>query len=204
MAQVLERLGTAHRYASADEPELKDAAWIAQQCDAARSTVRETGRGAVLARDEIQKIRGWSEAVERLRDEDTRRRVPLKVVLLGSAPLRMARGLSESLAGRFELLHLPHWSNAEMRAAFGWSAEQFIFHGGYPGAAPLVGEPQRWARYVLDSLVETSIARDVLRLARVDKPALLRRLFELACRSTPAMPRAAAAPVRSCRCSTPR
>jgi predicted AAA+ superfamily ATPase len=94
----------------------------------------------------------------------------------------MARGLSESLAGRFELLHLPHWSYAEMRDAFGWTLEQYIFHGGYPGAAPLIAEPQRWARYVLDSLVETSIARDVLLLTRVDKPALLRRLFELACR----------------------
>lgn len=182
VARVLERIGAAHRYASADEPALKDAAWIAQQWDAARATARGAGGGAVLALDEIQKIPGWSEVVKRLWDEDTRRRVPLKVVLLGSAPLLMARGLSESLAGRFELLHLPHWSYAEMRAGFGWSAEQFIFHGGYPGAAPLVAEPQRWARYVLDSLVETSIARDVLLLTRVDKPALLRRLFELACR----------------------
>jgi uncharacterized protein len=103
-------------------------------------------------------------------------------VVLGSAPLLVGRGLSESLAGRFELLHLPHWSFSEMRAAFGWSVEQFVFYGGYPGAAPLVTEPRRWARYVLDALVETSISRDVLLLTRVDKPALLRRLFELACR----------------------
>jgi predicted AAA+ superfamily ATPase len=106
----------------------------------------------------------------------------LKTVLLGSAPLLIARGLTESLAGRFELLHLPHWTFAEMRDAFGWSLDQYVFHGGYPGAAPLIGEPRRWARYVLDALVETSISRDVLLLTRVDKPALLRRLFELACR----------------------
>jgi uncharacterized protein len=104
------------------------------------------------------------------------------VVLLGSAPLLVARGLSESLAGRFELLYLPHWSYAEMRDAFGWSVEQYLFYGGYPGAAPLIGEPRRWARYIIDSLIETTLARDVLLLPRVDKPAVLRRLFELACR----------------------
>mgnify|MGYP001336248543 CR=1 FL=1 len=181
VGRVLQDTGAAQRYASADDPALKDAAWIEQQWEAARQ-LAHSGGGAVLALDEVQKVPGWSEAVKRLWDEDTRRRVPLKAVLLGSAPLLMARGLTESLAGRFELLHLPHWSYAEMRDAFGWTVEQFIFYGGYPGAAPLVEEPARWARYVLDSLVETSIARDVLLLTRVDKPALLRRLFELACR----------------------
>ncbi|HVO09090.1 MAG TPA: ATP-binding protein [Burkholderiaceae bacterium] len=180
VGQVLGRADAPHRYASADEPALKDTTWLEQQWTAARALSGE-GAGAILALDEIQKIPGWSETVKRLWDEDTRRRAPLKLVLLGSAPLLMARGLSESLAGRFELLHLPHWSYAEMRDAFGWSLEQFVFYGGYPGAAPLVDEPRRWARYVLDSLVETSIARDVLLLTRVDKPALLRRLFELAC-----------------------
>jgi len=183
VGQVLAGAKLAHRVASADEPTLRHAEWIAQQWEAARLVAREAGRrGAVLALDEIQKIPGWSESVKRLWDEDTRRRVPLKVVLLGSAPLLVARGLAESLAGRFELLHLPHWSFTEMRAAFGWSVDQFVFYGGYPGSAPLVTEPRRWARYVLDSLVETSISRDVLLLTRVDKPALLRRLFELACR----------------------
>ena len=183
VGQVLEGGILAHRVASADEPTLRHAEWIAQQWEAARLLAQESGRaGAVLALDEIQKIPAWSEAVKRLWDEDTRKRVPLKVVLAGSAPLLVARGLSESLAGRFEILHLAHWSFAEMRAAFGWSVDQFIFHGGYPGAAPLIGEPRRWARYVLDALVETSISRDVLLLTRVDKPALLRRLFDLACR----------------------
>jgi hypothetical protein len=104
------------------------------------------------------------------------------VVLLGSAPLLIARGMTESLAGRFELLHLPHWSFVEMRDAFGFDLEQYLYFGGYPGAAPLAGEPERWRRYITDSLIETSISRDVLLLTRIDKPALLRRLFELACR----------------------
>jgi predicted AAA+ superfamily ATPase len=120
--------------------------------------------------------------VKRYWDEDTRESRALKVVLLGSAPLLVQQGLTESLAGRFEVLHLPHWSFAEMHAAFGFSLDQYLYFGGYPGAAPLVAEPDRWRRYVLDSLVETTIARDVLLMTRVDKPALLRRLFELGCR----------------------
>lgn len=179
--QVTGELSLPVRYVSADEPTLRGPDWIGQQWEAAR--LEATGKaGAVLVLDEIQKIPAWSESVKRLWDEDTRKKRPLKVVLLGSAPLLIARGLTESLAGRFETLRLPHWSFTEMRAAFGWSLEQYLYFGGYPGAAPLVGDPARWSRYIADSLIETSIARDVLLLTRVDKPALLRRLFELACR----------------------
>ncbi len=179
--QVTDALAVPVRQASADEPTLRGADWIAQQWEAARLSI-EDAEGAVLVLDEIQKIPGWSETVKRLWDEDTRAKRPLKAVLLGSAPLLIAQGLTESLAGRFEVLPLSHWSYAEMRAAFGWPVDAYVFYGGYPGAAPLIGEPARWARYVLDSLIETSISRDVLLLTRVDKPALLRRLFELACR----------------------
>ncbi len=120
--------------------------------------------------------------MKRLWDEDTRHRRPLHVILLGSAPLLVRSGLSESLAGRFEILHLPHWSLGEMRSAFGFTLEQYLYFGGYPGAAPLASDPARWRRYLLDSLVETTISRDVLLLTRVDKPALLRQFFELGCR----------------------
>ena len=180
--QVAEASGLVYRYASADEPTLRGGEWIAQQWDAARLATEDAGRrGTLLVLDEIQKISGWSEAVKRLWDADTAGGVPLKVVLLGSAPLLIQRGLTESLAGRFEVLHLPHWSYAEMRAAFGWKLDHFLFYGGYPGAAPLTKEPARWARYIKDALIETTISRDVLLLTRVDKPALLRRLFELGC-----------------------
>ena len=179
--QATERLAMPVRMASADEPTLRGTDWIAHQWEAARLSIAGP-EGAVLVLDEIQKIPAWSETVKRLWDEDTRARRPLRVVVLGSAPLLIAQGLTESLAGRFETLAVSHWSLAEMRAAFGWSLDEYVFHGGYPGAAPLIGEPERWSRYVLDSLIETSISRDVLLLTRVDKPALLRRLFELACR----------------------
>jgi len=180
--QVTEGSGLPVRYASADEPTLRGPMWIGQQWELARAADRDADQhGAVLVLDEVQKIPNWSESIKRLWDEDTRARRTLKVVLLGSAPLLMQQGLTESLAGRFEVLHLPHWSFAEMQAAFGWSLGQFLFYGGYPGAAPLIEDEQRWVNYIRDSLIETTISRDVLLLSRVDKPVLLRRLFQLGC-----------------------
>ena len=179
--QVLDDLSRPHHYASADEPALKDRSWIEQQWEAGRHLAGHRTAPAVLALDEIQKVPGWSETVKRLWDEDAAARLPLHVVVLGSAPLLVQAGLSESLAGRFEIVRVPHWSFAEMREAFGWSLDQYAYYGGYPGAAPLIAEPQRWRRYILDSLIETTVSRDILLMRRVDKPALLRRLFELGC-----------------------
>jgi hypothetical protein len=119
--------------------------------------------------------------VKVLWDQDSAKRLRLHVVLLGSAPLLVQRGLSESLAGRFEVIPVTHWSLAEMKAAFRWGLDEYVYYGGYPGSAPLVSEPQRWRQYVLHSLVETTISKDILELRRVDNPALLRRLFELGC-----------------------
>jgi len=171
---------SVYRYASADEPGLRGSEWIAQQWEAARMDARDSGE-VIVALDEIQKVPDWSETVKRLWDEDTREGRNLKVIILGSAPLLIARGLSESLAGRFEILRLPHWSYAEMRDAFGFSLNEYIYFGGYPGAASLIGDPKRWRRYIADSLIETTLSRDILLLTRVDKPALLRMVFELAC-----------------------
>ena len=180
--QVLDASAVTFRYASADEPTLRGRQWIEEQWDAARLLQRRKGvKGVVLALDEVQKISGWSEVVKRLWDEDSVAGCNLKVILLGSAPLLIQRGLTESLAGRFEIIHLPHWTFSEMRSCFGWDLDTYLFHGGYPGAAPLITDSQRWSRYILDALIETTISRDVLLLTRVDKPALLRRLFELAC-----------------------
>jgi predicted AAA+ superfamily ATPase len=181
--QTIAALSVPSLYVSADEPTLRDSAWLAAQWQRARDQLPGTrGARAVFVVDEVQKVTGWAEAVKRLWDEDTRHRRPLHVVLLGSAPLLMQRGMTESLAGRFETIHLGHWSAAEMRAAFGWNLEQFLYFGGYPGAAHLVDDPPRWRRYLLDAMIETTISRDVLLLAPIEKPALLRRLFELGCR----------------------
>ena len=177
--QATEASGLATHYASADVPALRAGAWIEQQWEAARELSRSGP--AVLVLDEIQKIPDWSEQVKRLWDEDTRRKVRLHVVVLGSAPWLVHKGLTESLAGRFEKIHVPHWSAGEMGAAFDWSLDQSIFYGGYPGTAPLIQDHDRWSAYVRDSLIETSVSRDVLLMERIDKPALLRRVFALAC-----------------------
>ena len=182
ITQVAKQAGLPYRFASADEPTLRGPGWAAQQWEAARLLAADAGpEGALLILDEAQKAPNWEETVKRLWDEDTRIRRPLKVILSGSAPLLLGRGMTESLAGRFELLHLPHWSFREMQTAFGWSLEQYLFYGAYPGAAPLMRQRARWSRYIRNSLIETTVARDVLLLSRVDKPALLRRLFELGC-----------------------
>jgi predicted AAA+ superfamily ATPase len=181
--QVTDDVKRPVAFMSADVPALRDREWLTREWQMARDlAVTAKPGGAILVVDEIQKVADWSESVKRLWDEDTRRRTPLRVVLLGSAPLLVEKGLGESLAGRFEILRLPHWSFTEMRDAFGWNVDRYIYYGGYPGSAPLVRDPERWRRYVLDSLVETTIARDVLLLTRIDKPALIRRLFELSCR----------------------
>lgn len=183
VGQVVDRLGLPAVSVSADEPTLADTAWLSAQWDRARlEAAGGSKRGAILVLDEAQKIPGWAETVKRHWDEDPRAKRPLKVVLLGSAPLLVQRGLTESLAGRFEQIRLPHWSFPEMRKAFGLTLEEYLYFGGYPGAAPLIGDPGRWRRYLLDSLIETTLSRDVLLMTRVDKPALLRRLFELGCR----------------------
>ncbi len=181
--QVLGAIDTPGHYATADEPAPKDQTWLRQQWEAGRRLLQvpTPAPRAVLVLDEIQKSPGWSETVKRLWDEDTAAGRPLHVVVLGSAPLLVRQGLPESLAGRFEVIPVLHWSFAEMAEAFGWSLDQFVYYGGYPGAAPLVDEPERWARYVREALIETTISRDVLLMQRVDKPALLRQLFELGC-----------------------
>lgn len=178
--QALRRVKVPCHMVSADEPLIHDGMWLQQQWELSRLAARTDG-GAVLVIDEIQKVSGWSETVKRLWDEDSAQALPLKILLLGSAQLLVQRGLTESLAGRFELLRVPHWSYAEMREAFGWDWEQFVFFGGYPGSAPLVGDESRWRHYVRESLVETTITRDILMQSQIHKPALLRRLFELGC-----------------------
>lgn len=179
--QVLDEADLPSHYATADDPIGRDAPWIEAQWEIGRLRAGEARRGGLLVLDEAQKVLGWSEVVKRLWDEDTAAGLPLRVFILGSAPLLVQRGLTESLAGRFELIRVPHWSFAEMREAFGWSLARYLYFGGYPGAAPLAEDEERWRGYILDSLVETTISRDILLLRRVDKPALLRQLFRLGC-----------------------
>ena len=143
-----------------------------------RRQASDSRRGFVLVLDEIQKVDGWSETVKGLWDADRADRCPLHVVILGSAPLLMQAGLNESLAGRFEPIRFAHWSFPEMSEAFAFDLDQYIFFGGYPGAAPRIGDFERWVGYVRGALIEPNIERDVLHMTRVDKPALLKQLFD--------------------------
>ncbi|MFZ1642590.1 MAG: ATP-binding protein [Candidatus Contendobacter sp.] len=177
--QALAVFGGETHYASADLPAAPGAGWIEQQWRLARLMA---ARGpALLVLDEVQKTPRWSETVKMLWDEDGFAGCPLHVVLLSSSQFLMQQGLTESLAGRFELIRVPHWSFAEMRDAFGWDVERYVYFGGYPGAAPLVEDEFRWKSHVLDAIIEPTLSRDVLQMARIDKPALLRRLFVLGC-----------------------
>ena len=178
--QVLAELDIPAEYASADLPAPPDALWIRKHWERARVLAKESGR-RVLVLDEVQKVHRWSEEVKRLWDEEVTLDSGLRVILLGSSSLLIQKGLAESLAGRFEVLRCLHWDFQECRECFGWDLDQYIFFGGYPGAAALIHDESRWANYVVDSLVETAVSKDVLLLNPVEKPALLRRLFILAC-----------------------
>ena len=165
-------------YASADEALPPGPEWIEAQWNAALRLAAHCETPAWLILDEIQKVRGWSEEVKRLWDADTTEKI--QPLLLGSSALLLQKGLSESLAGRFFLHRCSHWSWPEMRAAFGWDLEKWLVFGGYPGAANYIGDPELWMRYISDSLIDTTLSRDILQLETVAKPALLRHLFGLA------------------------
>lgn len=159
------------------------AEWLVQQWSQARARARALPEGSrhVLAIDEIQKIPRWSELVKGMWDADRAEELPLHVVLLGSSPWLMQKGLTESLAGRYEPIRMTHWSYGEMQAAFDFSLDEYIYFGGYPGSASLIGDESRWRQYVRSALIHPNIEKDILQMTRVDKPALLKTLFELGC-----------------------
>ncbi len=184
--QVKESLPFPSHYASADGNSLPDFAWIAEQWELGRLYTKEVNnhQSALLILDEIQKIPNWSDVVQKLWDEDTSHKLNLKVLLLGSATLLIQTGLGESLSGRFEVIPVPHWSFSECREAFDWTFEQYAYFGGYPGAVRLIKDEDRWSRYIIDSIIETIISRDIMLMTRIHKPALLRSVFELGCHYT--------------------
>lgn len=180
--QMVKKYSFGSLVVSADAIDAYNTYWLEQQWELARIKLTQSGgEEFLLVVDEIQKIDNWSEKVKSLWDQDTRNNLPLKVIVLGSSRLLIQQGLTESLAGRFETTFMSHWSYSEMLAAFGWNEEQYVYFGGYPGAASLISDQQRWKQYVRESLIETSISKDILMLTRVDKPALMKRLFELSC-----------------------
>lgn len=167
---------------NADAIPADDNDWIRRVWESVRIQVRSQSLPeAILVIDEIQKLKQWSEVVKREWDADIRDEVPIKVLLLGSSRLLLRKGLTESLAGRYELIRMGHWSYPEMRDAFGFTLEQWVYFGGYPGAAGYIADMRRWKKYIKDSLVAPAIEKDVIMTANIYKPALMKQLFELGC-----------------------
>lgn len=176
--QALNKYKGHVHYISADDPSLANQTWLSNEWEQARQFAKIHGE-AVLALDEVQKIRDWSAIVKLLWDEDSRLQIPLKVILTGSSTLLIQKGLTESLMGRFEILYSSHWTYKECKLAFNFSLDDFLFYGGYPGAASLISDQDRWASYIGNSIIEPTISQDILMLQEIRKPALLRSLFLL-------------------------
>jgi uncharacterized protein len=177
--QIAEQWKGETVFAAADAPLPPGPEWIHSQWDLALTKCGPRKK-VLLVLDEIQKVRGWSETIKLLWDRELHERKGLHVLLLGSSALLVQKGLTESLTGRFFQYRCGHWGYSQMKAAFGWSLEEWIYFGGYPGSAQFRKEEKDWKRYITDSLVETVLSRDVLQLQTVTKPALLRHLFGLA------------------------
>ena len=180
--QVTDYLKKPSHFISADTATLQGLSWLQKEWEVARQKVKK-GLGCILVIDEVQKIPNWSDVIKSLWDHDTRNKINLSVMILGSSPWLVQKGLTESLAGRFEIIPITHWSFVEMNKVFGWSLDKYTYFGGYPGAASLADEKDqaRWKNYINDSLIETTISRDILLMSRINKPVLLRRLFQLGC-----------------------
>jgi len=180
--QVLQHLSTPSRFFNADGVEPNDKDWIAARWEEVRALMHfNQYQEMVLVIDEVHKINNWSEQVKREWDADTFNDVNIKVVLLGSSRLLLKKGLTESLAGRFEILSMTHWSFQEMQEAFGWDINQYVYFGGYPGSAPYVNNEARWRKYMRESIIAPAIEKDVLQTTYIYKPALMHQLFHLGC-----------------------
>ena len=180
--QVLQQLSTPSRFFNADGVEPDDKDWIAARWEEVRALMHfNQNQEMVLVIDEVHKINNWSEQVKREWDADTFNDVNIKVVLLGSSRLLLKKGLTESLAGRFEILSMTHWSFQEMQEAFGWDINQYVYFGGYPGSAPYVNNEARWRKYMRESIIAPAIEKDVLQTTYIYKPALMHQLFHLGC-----------------------
>ena len=180
--QFVQQTNTPVLSVSADLVEPTNKEWIILQWETVRSKMRiQQLTEYILIIDEIQRINDWSAVVKREWDADTQQGINIKVILLGSSRLLLKDGLTESLFGRFELIRMTHWTFSEMREAFDFSLDEYIYFGGYPGGATLRSDENRWLDYMQHAIIEPGIEKDVLMTKRILKPALMRQLFEIGC-----------------------
>ena len=180
--QVLKEISIPNLFLTADNVPDKRTEWINEIWNSVRTRMKIMGSNEyLLVIDEVHKIKNWSEAIKKEWDEDTFNDINIKLVLLGSSRLLIKDGLTESLAGRFELIRMAHWSYPEIHEAFGVDLEHYIFFGGYPGGISFINNESRWRRYIKDSIIAPAIEQDILMTKQVYKPELMRNLFELGC-----------------------
>ena len=179
LAQALAGQALPARFVSADDAIVPTVGWLQQEWQQARNMARAAQAGVLFVVDEVQKVPHWPAAVKSLWDADQRDGCPLKVFLSGSSSLLLHEGLEDSLMGRYELIRSPHWSFSECRDAFGFTLDDYLYFGGYPGAARFVDDEARWLAYLRDAVIEPTISQDVLALENVRKPALMRAVFRL-------------------------
>lgn len=167
---------------AADAVNRYDSSWITNrwQEERIKMDLRQE-KERILVIDEIQKIENWSEQVKKEWDSDTREGRNLKVILLGSSRVLLQKGLEESLAGRFETIKMGYWDWTEMRDAFGFSIDQYVYFGGFPGLADTISDENRWHNLIEDSIISPILARDIVEIEEIRNSALLRQVFELAC-----------------------
>lgn len=182
VGQVLDDIEMPFLSETADSVDPNNPEWISSIWTNARSImqVRRYNEFLIVI-DEIQKLNNWSEFVKKEWDSDTRNKINIKVILLGSSRLLIKKGLTESLAGRYELIRMGHWSFDEMRDAFGFDINQYIYYGGYPQGAKYIQNEKRWRDYIKDSIIDPVVSKDILMTTTIYKPALLKQLFELSC-----------------------
>lgn len=179
IAQALRKADVRNHFVSADDAIIPSEQWLRTEWQQARNEAMRDSSPMVLIVDEVQKIPSWPRVVKSLYDADQRTMSPLKVILSGSSSLLLHKGLEDSLMGRYELIRSPHWSLAECTEAFGFTLDDYLYYGGYPGAARFAGDDLRWGSYMRDAIIEPTISQDVLALEDVRKPALMRALFRL-------------------------
>jgi predicted AAA+ superfamily ATPase len=173
--QLLSRYSGAVHYANADDILNADRTWLMEQWQ----TALLQGKKTLLVIDEIQKVPNWSETVKSLWDKSPQ---ALRVILLGSSSQQLQKGLTESLAGRFELIRTYQWNYAELRSAFKYDLNRYLTYGGYPGAVAYEADFDRWYSYLKDSIIEAVVGKDILLNRKVGNPALFRQAFEILCR----------------------
>lgn len=144
--------------------------------------------------DEVQRVPKIFASIKMIVDQD---RYPGRFILTGSTRVLQLSKITDSLAGRMEILHLHPLSQCELQgrapgfldalfgpdftcgqgAESGRSLEDMLVAGGYPAALARAAPRRRqWYR----SYVETMMQRDVMELGAVETPDILPRMLQMA------------------------